>query len=238
MGKELTSVIDFCSIEAFIIEQNKETKFEIDTTKRPAQKSLIGKCVGDTFRLPNINLTYKIKRISELDKTEAGIKISSAAQPIPVYGRVFWVFQNQTYEEESSKGYIFAGFHGPHHWEMLKEVRPGDIIIHSYHAEVVAVSVAKTSAYAWTRFDGAYGRRVDCEYHLLKTTLSTSDRSNKNAALCAKAMYQPFNVNGTGNQGYLYRITSALRDYYASEIVKYNPNIANEITELKKYQTP
>jgi hypothetical protein len=99
------------------------------------------------------------------------------------------------------------------------------------------VSVAKDSAYPWTRYDGIYGRRIDCEYYRLGRTISTSARSSKNAALCAGAMYQPFNSNGTGNQGYLYDMTSKLRDYYISEIIKYNPHIVDEIPELRKYIT-
>jgi hypothetical protein len=50
-------------------------------------------------------------------------------------------------------------------------------------------------------------------------------------------MYQPFNTNGTGNQGYLYDMTFKLRDYYISEIVKYNPYILDKIPELRKYNT-
>ena len=72
-------------------------------------------------------------------------------------------------------------------------------------------------------------------FRSLKRTISTSARSSKNAALCAGAMYQPFNSNGTGNQGYLYDMTSKLRDYYISEIIKYNPDILNKIPELRKY---
>jgi hypothetical protein len=150
---------------------------------------------------------------------------------------VFWVFQNQTYDEESYNGYIFAGFYGPHHWERLKEVRRGDIIIHSFRAEIVAVSIAKDVAYSWRRYDGIQGRRIDCDYYRLRRCISTSARKTKNIELCGGAMYQPFNTNGTGNQGYLYDMTFKLRDYYISEIVKYNPYILDKIPELRKYNT-
>ena len=156
--------------------------------------------------------------------------------PLPVTRqKVFWVFQNQTYDEESYNGYIYAPLHGPHHWERLKEVRAGDIIIHSYRAEVVAISVARDVAYLWIRYDGIQGRRIDCDYYRLRRCLSTSLRKTKNIELCAGAMYQPFNSNGTGNQGYLYDMTFKLRDYYVSEIVKYNPEILDKIPELKKF---
>ena len=235
MGKSLDVVVEKCRIKAVILEKKEEVTLVIDATSNPKQSVWVGKKVGDTYKIPNVNITYRIIAIEE-DNT--GSINPPPPPPPPIRSRVFWVFQNQTYDEESYKGYIFAGFHGPHHWERLKDVRKGDIIIHSYHANVVAVSVAKDSAYSWTRSDGVYGRRIDCEYHRLKRTISTSARSSKNAALCAGAMYQPFNSNGTGNQGYLYDMTSKLRDYYISEIIKYNPYIVNEISELKKHVKP
>ena len=175
------------------------------------------------------------RRVSSINSRSRAFGKRTTPPPPSIKSRVFWVFQNQTYEDESKHGYIFAGFYGPPARERVKEVRCGHIIIHSYRAEVVAVSVAKDSPYPWTRQDGEYGRRVDCEYYYLRRTISTSARSSKNAALCAGAMYQPFNSNGTGNQGYLYDMTSKLRDYYISEIIKYNPDILNKIPELRKY---
>ena len=229
MGKKLDVIVDKCKVKAHILESKQAVELTIDVEKNPKQKVWIGKKSGDIYKIPNVNITYKIDAIEDLSE-ESGEGVLP-----PIKNRVFWVFQNKTYDEESYGGYIFAGFHGPFHHDLLKEVKRGYIIIHSYRAEVVAVSVAKDSAYPWTRYDGIHGRRIDCEYHRLKRTISTSARSSKNAALCAGAMYQPFNSNGTGNQGYLYDMTSKLRDYYISEIIKYNPDILNKIPELRKY---
>ena len=230
MGKKLDVIIDKCKVKAHILESKQAVELTIDVEKNPKQKVWIGKKVGDIYKIPNVNITYKIDAIEDFSE---GNDITPP--PPSIKSRVFWVFQNQTYEDESKHGYIFAGFYGPPARERVKEVRCGHIIIHSYRAEVVAVSVAKDSPYPWTRQDGEYGRRVDCEYYYLRRTISTSARSSKNAALCAGAMYQPFNSNGTGNQGYLYDMTSKLRDYYISEIIKYNPDILNKIPELRKY---
>ena len=65
MCREYDSVIDGCKVDAFIVEQNKKTSFEIDVTLRPMQCAMIGLCVGDVFKLPNVPLTYKIIRIYE-----------------------------------------------------------------------------------------------------------------------------------------------------------------------------
>ena len=232
MGKKLDAIIDKCKVKAYIIEKKQAVELTIDVEKNPRQKVWLGTKEGDIYKIPNMDITYKIKSIEDFSEDTGSTPTST---PTSIKSRVFWVFQNQTYEDESKHGYIFAGFYGPPARERVKEVRCGHIIIHSYRAEVVAVSVAKDSPYPWTRQDGEYGRRVDCEYYYLRRTISTSARSSKNAALCAGAMYQPFHSNGTGNQGYLYDMTSKLRDYYISEIIKYNPDILNKIPELRKY---
>lgn len=48
----------------------------------------------------------------------------------------FFVFQNKTYYEEYRGGYLWAPQRGntgrkESHWKKMKEVRRGDIIIHS-----------------------------------------------------------------------------------------------------------
>ena len=60
---EISHVIDNCQIKARILESNKETTVNVDISLRPFQKALIGKTRGDTFTLPNVNLTYQIKKI-------------------------------------------------------------------------------------------------------------------------------------------------------------------------------
>lgn len=265
MGKKLEVITDKCkcTVRAYIIESKKEAKpIKVDIANNPKQKGWMGKRVGDTYKIPAAGITYKIYAIEEYSEGENTLikkdsKTSTSGQKnfgsgnnsslstgnpsnvstnLILRNRVFWVFQNKTYDKESYEGYIFAGFNGKHHWERLREVRKDHVIIHSYRQEVVAVSVAKGSAYSWNRYDGI-GRRVDCEYHRLRRTISTSARKAKNIELCRGADYQPFDRNGEGNQGYLFDMTLKLRDYYISEIIKYNPYIVDEIPELRKYNT-
>ena len=233
MGKSLEVVIEKCRIKAVILEKKEEVTLVIDVLSNPKQSIWIGKRVGDTYKIPNVNITYMIVTIEDSDGC-----VNPPPLPPLFRERVFWVFQNQRFEEEAHDGYISAPLGRIHHWKRLTEVRPGHIIIHSYQAHVVAVSVVKDTAYRWLRDNVEPTRRIDCEYHILKRSISISDRINENICLCAGGAYQPFNSNGTGNQGYLYDMTSKLRDYYISEIINYNPYIVDEIPELKKYQTP
>lgn len=62
---ELPHVIDKCQIKAKILESNKDTTIAVDIVNRPFQNILIGKKVGDRFSLPNVKLTYEIKKIQQ-----------------------------------------------------------------------------------------------------------------------------------------------------------------------------
>ena len=64
---ETSHVIDQCQIKAIILETNKDTTVNVDISLRPFQKVLIGKTIGDTFTLPNVKLTYQIKKILIID---------------------------------------------------------------------------------------------------------------------------------------------------------------------------
>ena len=64
---EISHVVDNCQIKARILESNKDTAVNVDISLRPFQKALIGKTIGDTFTLPNVNLTYQIKKILIVD---------------------------------------------------------------------------------------------------------------------------------------------------------------------------
>ena len=65
----LAKVVDHVIVKAVILEQNKDTTVNIDLSKYPLQKGVIGKMVGDTFKLGSIPLTYKIARIIATDST-------------------------------------------------------------------------------------------------------------------------------------------------------------------------
>lgn len=61
--KSLAQVIDHVKVKAIIQETKQTTSITIDLTKYPKQKSVLGKKVGETFRLEGIALTYRIVKI-------------------------------------------------------------------------------------------------------------------------------------------------------------------------------
>ena len=61
--EDLPEVVDECEIDVLVINTNQKSHFIIYTRIYPMHKSLIGKRVGDTFKLATIPNTYKILRI-------------------------------------------------------------------------------------------------------------------------------------------------------------------------------
>lgn len=62
----LQEVVNGSKVIATILETKKETTLLIDVKKYPNQKNVIGKKIGETFKLQGINLTYKIEKIVQL----------------------------------------------------------------------------------------------------------------------------------------------------------------------------
>lgn len=77
----LDEVVDKVIIKAYIQEQGKNTTFTIDLEKYPKQKRVIGKKVGETFKLVGIPLTYEIIKIEPLPKTSDIRKTSTQDAP-------------------------------------------------------------------------------------------------------------------------------------------------------------
>jgi hypothetical protein len=74
----LDEVVDKVTVKAYIQEQGKNTTVIIDLDKYPKQKDIIGKKVGETFKLPGVKLTYEIVKIisNEPQKTAKTSSVS------------------------------------------------------------------------------------------------------------------------------------------------------------------
>lgn len=139
----------------------------------------------------------------------------------------FFVFQNKTFDEESKGGYLWAPKYGNSgrrvsHWEKMKQVKNGDIIIHSYMKNIKAISIAKCDCYSANRPVEIVdewnndGWRVDTQYYFFKNCLITSDHMKKLRELQPE-VYAPFNIRGYGNTGYLFGATKGMFDYIMQE---------------------
>ena len=138
------------------------------------------------------------------------------------YRGVYFCFQGKQFEHESSGGYIFAGLDPTiHHWARLKELKRGDVILHCatrYGIRGVwAISVVEEewsekarplAHYLANERKDAEGLYVQCKYTHLNRPLVVSYYKKEIIELQGdhKGKGYPFNKNGQGNQGHLYKI--------------------------------
>lgn len=142
----------------------------------------------------------------------------------------FFVFQNKTFKEEQSGGFLWAPQRGKagqrvSHHELMKLVKKGDIIIHSCNKEIVAISRAITDVYEaeipkeLRNIWGNEGWRVDTDYINFKKTIKTSDYKEELLYIQPKTK-APFNRLGRGNMGYLFFANQELYEFIINKIVE------------------
>ena len=181
--------------------------------------------------------------VSSTSKTQKG---GSSDKPyVPVKreeGQVFTfiVFQGGTFKEESEGQYIWAPKYDSngrslHYWESLTDVREGDIIISVDHKKIKAVSRAKGPCVECARpteysddVDGNWskeGRKVECEYTIIKKPVKTSDFREEILDSNNKEKYLPFDKEGGGNLGYLYHLKPELASIFLKASADNNPEL-------------
>ncbi|WP_060207226.1 HNH endonuclease [Sporosarcina koreensis] len=143
--------------------------------------------------------------------------------------RYFFVFQNKSYSEEFKGAYLWAPQHGDNgrkvsHWEQMKDVQKGDLIIHSYLKKIVAISIAEADVYEADRptAKGVHdewnnkGWRVNAKYYPITNPIVTSDHMDKLLKLQPESK-APFNKLGRGNTGYLFTANKNMAEYVIRE---------------------
>ena len=130
----------------------------------------------------------------------------------------WWVFQNRTYDDERRGGFLWApirdaGGQTPHHWATVSEVRAGDLIFSCVDQQICAMAVAVSDGYPSPRPDfradvswDTAGTRADVEYRDLAPLLPVASLVSELRTLLPDR-YSPLNRLGSGNQGYLFRLT-------------------------------
>ena len=177
--------------------------------------------------------------------SSSGKKVSTSKAYKPVQrvagqALTYLVFQGDTYNEERTGQFIWApkltkDGRTMHHWDRLMDVREGDVIFHCSDGYIQAISRAKApfedsarpdlATGDWTNWEKD-GRRVDCDYHVLKTPLKHGAYKEKILEYC-NVKYAPFDKDGNGNMGYFYDLNQSLAAFFIQEIAKKNPDVLN-----------
>lgn len=146
----------------------------------------------------------------------------------------FHVFQNKSYKEERSGGYLWAPQKSKngqtfHHWEDMKYVKKGDIIFNSFKGQLVSVLIARDDCKEHERPIGLdqlelwerEGWMVKANYFDLDIPITYKDYMQTILEL-QDERYAPYNKSGRGNTGYLFRVSTQLADYLFGIIEKKN----------------
>lgn len=158
---------------------------------------------------------------------------------IPGKRMTFYVFQGNTYDRESRGGYIWAPISNKagytfHHWDRLLDIREGDIILHGCNGYIQAVSTARGECYECAQPEELRqedmwdhnGRRVDCDYVIIKNPVKTSMFLDDILRL-SNVKYAPFDKDGNGNMGYLYELNRELARIFMRGSTKRNAYLSD-----------
>lgn len=78
--------------------------------------------------------------------------------------KIYKVKQSKSWANEAPNGYIFGG----EHYKMINNIKKGDIILHEYQRQIVALSIAKTDGYhSMGEFGNSSGYYARCLYDIL-----------------------------------------------------------------------
>lgn len=144
----------------------------------------------------------------------------------------YFVFQNKSFQHELKGGYLWAPKTTEtgkkvSHWESMEGVKKGDLILHSVHKKLVAISIVKTDCIEAQqpeelkreRLWQDSGYMVYTQYLDLKDSIITSDHQDMILELQPE-VNAPFNRLGRGNTGYLFYSNKELSCYLIEQILK------------------
>ncbi|MFF2909748.1 HNH endonuclease [Paenibacillus sp. NPDC057934] len=137
----------------------------------------------------------------------------------------FIVFQNASYDEERSGGFLWAPTKNNddrtfHYWTTMTNVKKDDLVFNSvggYLLDIITVledcneqekPVGLDKKELWRN----HGWYVKGEYNRVENPIKFSDYSEEIRNLQAPK-YAPFNIKGGGNQGYLYQISQEFANF-------------------------
>lgn len=137
--------------------------------------------------------------------------------------RYWWVNQGQTFREETTGGFMWSPKRNidgrPNHsYDLMQDVRPGDIVLSYWDTAIRAVGIAAGIAHTSPRPEfkavapeswDTTGWFVPVEYRLLPKPIFPKPRYDDLRPLMGK--YPPLNARGNGNQThYLIELSEAL----------------------------
>jgi len=199
----------------------------IDTIKRNSEFTGIGQFEKDVKR--------ELSKILFSTDESQGDEVMNEGKTINARSYYF-VFQNKTFEQERTGGYLWAPKSLPDgrnisHWRLMKEVKKGDVVFHCVKKKIVAISIAKANCFSQTipqEIEGNMwdkdGWMVQSDYILITNPIIISDYMEEILKL-QPATHAPFNRLGKGNTGYLFTSNYELSKYLLQKTIIQNPTL-------------
>ena len=222
------------AFEKFLTAEDKNIADDIDKELRILKKVEEG---SKTEKSVPKAAEEKVKGSASGKNTRAD-KVYKPVQRTEGKVLTYLVFQGDTYDEEKCGGFMWAPKYSKdgrimHHWERLMDIRKGDVIFHCSNGFIKAISRAKDrfkecprpgqNTGEWLNWEND-GRKVECDYYVLKVPLKHGDYKDKILEYC-NVKYAPFDKDGNGNMGYLYDLNQELAAFFIQEISKKNPEV-------------
>ena len=205
----------------------KDVMQSVEAAKAPVKKELSNKAATTLKKAP-------IATHREIIKWDPGKR------------RTYYCFQGGSFNDEYAGGYIWAPYESKygmkfHYWDRLKDLKAGDMIFHAVHGKIRAISLVREESIIAARpeelvgmFEGdTHGYLVRCNYTYINNPISAWDYTEQ-IKVYNQVKYAPFNVNGTGNLGYLYELDQRLATLFLEESVKKNP-VLGDIDFVKEF---
>lgn len=129
--------------------------------------------------------------------------------------RYWWVNQSNSFTDEWRHGCLAAPQHDGHgrtypFWQRMRMLRPGDVALHHYRGQLVAVSRITAAAIAGTRPYRYLGKKpnapdwvASAEYTVLSPAIDVRDIDGEWWTMAEG----PFTESGRHQEGYLYGVT-------------------------------
>lgn len=225
-------IADDASVQAEIMEEINNIKLAAEAQRQAAEEA---RRIEENARLAALK-AQTVKGDKKVNATKAYVP----AKRIDGQPFTYLVFQGGTFDEESTGQFLWApkankdGYQF-HHWNRMMDVREGDVILHCSNGYIKAISRAKGSCVdsakpelsarneEWEQWE-TDGRRLDCEYHILKNPIKHGDFKDDILRYC-NVKYAPFDKDGNGNMGYLYDIVPELAKIFVKAAAKKNTEI-------------
>ncbi len=159
--------------------------------------------------------TGDVLKPSDFDATEAIGRLRKLDFSVVNFNGLWWVNQGSTYRQERDGAYVWApklmksGVPAKHH-TAVTELQVGQKVVHYANGHIRAIGTVVASPEGHAKPDeltgdawASDGNICRVTYRELDSPIPLADVPNKIPAV------GPFNVNGSVNQGYLYRIANA-----------------------------